>query len=1115
MIKTVNSESINTLVNNINQSKKNAFGSNSDVEIVETEEVDCDESVEASTPKIESNEYTEEITAEDLELLVGSMSEEEYLTFIKGVEEYYKNQATYLEKIINGEDGKEGLKAKLDAVNTVVRNINISAKANSKYGVEEDPSTLATTVYKHQLESVGVSSYEELIALQNELQSDYNTIVQAIKSAKNMSESAYYDYIYYLEEYSNYKGHEITDEDLSTIDNYRLIKSENKIKEDTVNAVYSYDYSKYHKDHPDITPIEFIEMIHKKHPNVEFDCIGIENEEDLIALVKIKEQFPQMATTYSFLYSKDPSKAKEYLESCKYEINNFKGQIEAKEFLDGLYELDSEADIWKAIYDQFDVHFEGVGDGLTSFLEGLLHTGEAGYASIQELAKALGLYDGEIYENRTLSVEEYKRMYILQALLSKEDKEKAGLINEDGSNAGNTIIDFSKEYCGELLSNNYEISQGIGNILPSILISTINPAAGLSAMGVSSGGNAYHGAMVQGYDFIPSLLYGIITGSSEAVSQWILGGLPGLSETSVVGLKSWLNSMRKEANQEMFQGVLDAIIRSELLGEKLPETQEEWEEFAKDILKQGAYGAITAGYLQSPSMFRGIISTRKFNNFTSQFNVNDAEINDVIERVRNSDSSLASLSDEEIIARYSNSLQTLLTPVIIDKIIAKYNCTEDVAKVIFEQKLNEEQARHLIEQLNQEQEANTTESNINKVLALYDRIGRELGVIIKVNLDTTIPNSDITVDPIVVIDGVEYRISGHIKEDGSVIGGTKHISSEIQNTLVDYVIDPQKVDAILREHGSSETYESIRNSLIEQYGDNNIDNILKETIEAKIGEITSETDRDTIIGQILDSELSFTRLKRNLQAAGMSTENLGQYSIEELYRLNAEAQLRLNVEAIKKAVNKEFVIYKDGELVPYTADNISDITGVKMYVNASSDPDVPFVLEVIAYDSKPNQDGDIQIIHLCPPKSMDEVVSLEESAFNQVKRNMTQKVNADYDNNIFTGILDQMVKEGMPDSISEYKNLSPEQKQENIDRIINDFRDTIVSDISEGGYDEIGDPALREIAIKKVDELVQSEEFRKLIQRKILANYLKGNKEAYIQAAKSEMLKLIKKLEYS
>ena len=35
-----------------------------------------------------------------------------------------------------------------------------------------------------------------------------------------------------------------------------------------------------------------------------------------------------------------------------------------------------------------------------------------------------GLYKGDIYENRTLDVSQYKKMYILQALMSQEDKQK-------------------------------------------------------------------------------------------------------------------------------------------------------------------------------------------------------------------------------------------------------------------------------------------------------------------------------------------------------------------------------------------------------------------------------------------------------------------------------------------------------------------------------------------------------------------------------------------------------------------------------------------------------------------------------------------------------------------
>ena len=66
--------------------------------------------------------------------------------------------------------------------------------------------------------------------------------------------------------------------------------------------------------------------------------------------------------------------------------------------------------------------------------------------------------------------------------------------------------------------------------------------------------------------------------------------------------------MGKEGGQEIIQGIMDDVYQWSVMGKELPETAEEWAAWAKEKLKEGGYGAITAGYLNVPSLAINTIS---------------------------------------------------------------------------------------------------------------------------------------------------------------------------------------------------------------------------------------------------------------------------------------------------------------------------------------------------------------------------------------------------------------------------------------------------------------------------------------------------------------------------
>lgn len=568
---------------------------------------------ELSTEEQVNGNIISSLTEEEIQNMIGRMDEEQYNQFVKGIEEYYDKQANYLESLLRDENN-EGYEDILNKVSTYIQRVEHDRILDSS-----DPNAL------DGLEKYGVTDYPQALKFQKEMQEIVDNTKESVKMSKNLRDSAKYDYLSYLEDYYNYSS-DIKISDVGDLNKYKQIVQQDNPSAAVVSLQINFSYTEAKKDNPDLSPLEFIKKIQEEYPNTDFTCDGINDVEQLKKLARASKYEPEMAKKFNYLYNQDPEKAAQYLKDIKYELNNIEGQIEAEDFLEKLREAgDDEDKLDEIVYNELGVHLEGLYDGLDSFIMGAYHTGEAGYTGIQKIGQKLGVYDGEIYENRVMDVSEYKKMYILQALLSKSQKEQLGLLNEDGTSTNN-IIDFSKEYTGKFLKNNYEISQGIGNMLPSIVLSTINPAVGSAALGISAGGNAYHEAMVEGSNYISALMYGIYSGSSEAITERMLGGLPPLSDVQVTGLKTYLQSMGKEGSQEIIQGIMEDVYQWTLMGKELPETAEEWKEWRKEKLKEGAYGVITAGYLNIPSLTINTISSQQIKSKVSQTPTEEASV---------------------------------------------------------------------------------------------------------------------------------------------------------------------------------------------------------------------------------------------------------------------------------------------------------------------------------------------------------------------------------------------------------------------------------------------------------------------------------------------------------
>ena len=679
-----------------------------------------------------------------LQEMIGKMTQEEYQQFIQGVEGYYGEQIKTLRDLLGNMESvyDELFMIEIDYeqrynVSLSLQNIEsvMYERINNLYSgfhpdiLDKGGITLEefqNMEWEEQIEFVkkydpyvknsfdsyyewlaeidaeiaaecadyNIHSLEELHRNVEELRIKIEETKQSISALENFKTSAKFDYLAFTADYATFEAKTITEENLTVLEQDSDIVDPNEsfwswilFSRDYHCKTYSYSY--YHRKHPEVSPLEYMRMVEAANPSGNYDIRGIPNYSSMKTIIQASQYLPEFEKTYNYLYNKNPQLAEEYIKSVQYQINNVEGQIRAQRFLSSLNEKGDNADALKAFENELGVSLEGLIDGLTSFGEGV------GY-SIEAL---VALFTKNY--NRTMSAEEYKRMYILYALMSTEAKVKLELItkNDDGTYSNvdsNSPIDYTKNYAGVLLSNNYELSQGIGNMIPSIALSTINPTAGMCALGISAGGNAYHNAMVKGHDYFSSLLYGVATGFSESVTEKLLGGLPGLSDFPVTSWKTYFQAMGREFTQESLQGALDLVVRDAVLGEKLPPLSDAdaWIEIGLDLLKQGGYGALTAGILQVPSFAINSYNLKKLDTFMTQNGISPDQQQAAIKHFRNSDSKYANMSDVEIKLKFA---QQVATQAMIYQTMDAHHITEEVAKVMLALNVTADIASYMVE----------------------------------------------------------------------------------------------------------------------------------------------------------------------------------------------------------------------------------------------------------------------------------------------------------------------------------------------------------------------------------------------------------------------------------
>lgn len=446
-----------------------------------------------------------------------------------------------------------------------------------------------------------LEEYQKYIA---ELKGNIELCKAAILEVENYKALGKYECLSVLDDFQNFS--------------YDKTVDSNKIEIYNNEGVISFSsYEAYCKQNGEVSKIEFVKAVREKVGRDWFNTSATEEMKQIANLIDASSSNLTLEKTYNYLFENYGQEvAKEYLFDMEGTVNNILGQRKAEQFLS---QLTTAENIDNAVLNHLKVSGKGLQDGGEMFLSGLGHS----FSSLLSFVT-------DIKPSKSNTIEEFESMYILQALQNGD--------------------------YGSYIHNNYEISQGIGNMLPSIALSYVNPVLGSAALGVSAGGNSYHSALTEGYNNVQALTYGIISGSTEVVTERVLGGIPGLSDVRAVDLKSFVHAMMKEANEEGVQAVMDAYLRKGVFGEEI-----DAEELKNNVTKSAIYGGITAGILQSPSAILGNMRVRSINNALESGIITDSEIREMIRSLQ-SDGPISneSKSVQEMIRENSEVLSNLV-----------------------------------------------------------------------------------------------------------------------------------------------------------------------------------------------------------------------------------------------------------------------------------------------------------------------------------------------------------------------------------------------------------------------------------------------------------------------
>ncbi len=522
-----------------------------------------------------------------------------------------------------------------------------------------DVNTLKEFLDQEVKAKTGLGSYEEYVTILSNLQTDLANCNAALYQTMQLKKAAKYQLLRV----------ELEDKEIEA----------GKIEKEIVNQsllfngyAYEIDYKAYQNNGGTLSPLEFLIEVKETYPEYE---IKIEDKELLEHFLAYGEQDKNLIKIYLYLAQNGNKElAQQYLEDIQSDINNYIGYQQALAFLKTL-KTDQEGKYnYKDIVNHFKVSRKGFADGVEMFGEGMINFSDL----------VLSFFN-QGKEERIYSVNEYESMYILQALQQGELK-----IGEENSQEEITSNPFN------LLDNNYEISQSIGNMTPSMAVGLlltpifgpeIAPMFGTATMGASAAGGSYHQALVEGRGKWDAIFYGILSGLSEATLEYALGAIPGLSklmdENIRMTFKEFCKRMVSEGIEEGTQEWIDGLLKTGLFGDEF-----NVEEISKNSLKSALYGAITAMIMNGAHI--GMNQTLNFAEQSFEMSeLGKMDIQELLGYEKELKEKLEGKETEEYLKQRENKDNKKIDPKI-EKILAKIYMAQQVLKTKINQVIEQQ-----------------------------------------------------------------------------------------------------------------------------------------------------------------------------------------------------------------------------------------------------------------------------------------------------------------------------------------------------------------------------------------------------------------------------------------
>lgn len=431
-----------------------------------------------------------------------------------------------------------------------------------------------------------------------------------------------------------------------------------------------------------------------------------------------------------------------------------------------------------------------------------------------------------------------------------------GSLLSGGDNEYN--IKLSKEF-RDFLSYNYSTFNSIGNmLLPSIVgfIPVVGKALSFTMMVLSGSGNATAGAMENGASGIQAYMYGILSGLSEATTQRILGGIPGVSKLG----GSFLKNLLGEGLEEFVQTYFDAGLRAIILGEPIDLTN-----LIGESIQAGIQGILVSGIMQGGNALTFSIAGIPLKMTNSEFksfaellsnldvkgdaailnsifkNTSEGKIQDVMIKILNNKLSNTSIDNSHLL----NELDS----IIFNKLIAVESSN------LFSSILNTADANLKLELINKVVN-NTTTDNIKTINLLLEKMEpRNLSDCIStliINNETEILNE------IMKSSNVRILSNAVMYMEPTKAGTCLRMYAEL-NSVKEILVDPFEVDTLkgqflkygipydITENAGKYTVNPISMVMLHisidsywQSTDIKLEDYTKLLEEGKIGGITSE-----------------------------------------------------------------------------------------------------------------------------------------------------------------------------------------------------------------------------------------------------------------------------------